>query len=183
MIRTKIWFFRSSESASELRESTHSSIFSKAEPKGRNAKDIRARIQNIETSLKHRINNLETQISATKEDNRKLKLEVKRISSDNTSLKREKKRAKEQIKTLSEIVADLDQLEKEKESSIENKSRLEEDIQIIKAMLTGVSSRQAVALELNSKKRTYIIQMRHSLGWMQEIINATLLAGCANIRQ
>ena len=25
--------------------------------------------------------------------------------------------------------------------------------------------------------------MRHSLGWMQEIINATLLAGCANIRQ
>ena len=50
-------------------------------------------------------------------------------------------------------------------------------------MLTGVSSRQAVALELNSKKRTYIIQMRHSLGWMQEIINATLLAGCTNIRQ
>jgi hypothetical protein len=82
---------RSSELASELRESTPSSIFSKTEPTGRNAREIKARIQNIETPLKHRINNLETQISATKEDNRKLKLEVKRISSDNTSLKREKK--------------------------------------------------------------------------------------------
>jgi chromosome segregation ATPase len=174
---------RSSELASELRESTPSSIFSKTEPTGRNAREIKARIQNIETPLKHQINNLETQISATKEDNRKLKLEVKRISSDNTSLKREKKRAKEQIKTLSEIVADLDELEKEKESSIENKSRLEEDIQIIKAMLTGVSSRQAEALQMNSKKKSYINKMRHSVGWMQEIINATLLAGCANIRQ
>jgi hypothetical protein len=174
---------RSSELAFELRESTPSSIFSKTEPTGRNAKDIRARIQNIETPLKHRINNLETQISATKEDNRKLKLEVKRISSDNTSLKREKKRAKEQIKTLSVLVADLDQFEKEKKSSIEAKSRLEEDKEIIQIILTGLSSRQAANQPSVHHHFTYINKMRQMVAWMQEIINSCFLGSCSNIRQ
>jgi hypothetical protein len=174
---------RSSELAFELRESTPSFLFSKTEPTGRNAKDIRARIQNIETPLKHRINNLETQISATKEDNRKLKLEVKRISSDNTSLKQEKKRAKEQIKTLSEIVEDLDQLEKEKESYIEKKSRLEEDKEIIQIILTGLSCRQAANQPSVDRGYVYINKMRQMVGWMQEIINACFLGSCSNIQQ
>jgi hypothetical protein len=95
------------------------------------------------------------------------------LNTKNTELKRDPKSARLQIKQLSNLVEDFNREHEEEESTIEAEARVEEDIQIIKAMLTGVSSRQAVALELNSKKRTYIIQMRHSLGWMQEIINAT----------
>jgi RNA polymerase-interacting CarD/CdnL/TRCF family regulator len=79
-------------------------------------------------------------------------------------LKREKKRAKEQIKTLSEIVEDLDQLEKEKESSIEKKSRLEEDKEIIQIILTGLSSRQAANQPSVHRGFTYINKMRRMIG-------------------
>ena len=143
---------RSSELASELRESTPSSIFSKTEPTGRNAREIKARIKTLVTPMQIEIGGLKCEVEESRKLSRKLSGELRVLNTKNTELKRESKSARLQIKQLSNLVEDFNREHEEEESAIEAEARVEEDIQIIKAMLTGVSSRQAEALQLNSKK-------------------------------
>ena len=144
---------RSSELASELRESMPSSIFSTTEPKGRNAKEIKARISNLCTPMQVEIDGLKCQVEESRKLSRKLSGELRMLNAEKTELKREKRSARLQIKQLSNLVEDFNREYEEKESAIKDEARVEEDIQIIKAMLAGVSSRQAEALQLNSKKK------------------------------
>jgi predicted RNase H-like nuclease (RuvC/YqgF family) len=129
------------------------------------------------------IGGLKCEVEESRKLSRKLSGELRVLNTKNTELMRESKSDRFQIKQLSNLVEDFNREHEEKESASQAEARVDEDVQIIKAMLTGVSSRQAEALQLNSKKKSYINEMRHSVGWMQEIINATFLAGCANIRQ
>jgi chromosome segregation ATPase len=98
------------------------------------------------------IGGLKCQVEESRKLSRKLSGELRMLNTENTELKRETRSARLQIKQLSNLVEDFNREYEEKESAIKAEARVEEDIQIIKAMLTGVSSRQAVALQLNSKK-------------------------------
>jgi chromosome segregation ATPase len=143
---------RSSELAFELRESTPSSIFSTTEPTGRNAREIKARIKTSVTPMQIEIGGLKCEVEESRKLSRKLSGELRVLNTKNTELKRESKSARLQIKQLSNLVEDFNHEHEKKESAIKAEARVEEDIQIIKAMLTGVSSRQAEALQLNRKK-------------------------------
>ena len=127
---------RSSELASELRESTPSSIFSKTEPTGRNAREIKARIKTLVTSMRIEIGGLKCQVEESRKLSRKLSGDLRMLNTENTELKRETRSARSQIKQLSNLVEDFNREHEEKESAIKAEARVEEDIQIIKAMLT-----------------------------------------------
>ena len=59
----------------------------------------------------------------------------------------------------------------------------EDDMNIIRTILTGISCRQAANQPAISLEKTYMNNIQHCVGWMQEIVNASFLADCGSIRQ
>ena len=165
---------------SELRGTTAESIFSKEVPEGRNAKEIQSRIaRDIEKPLQSEIAVLQSKIAASKKKERALKIEKQELTSTHSQLKRENKERRAEIKSMLRIVDDSRIFAEERK----DEDLLEENKKIIQTILTGVSSRQAAAQPSINRDKDYINRMRQRVGWMQEIVNATLLAGCSNIRQ
>ena len=121
---------------------------------------------------------LQSKIAASKKKERTLKIENQELTSANSQLKRENKERRAEIKSMLGIVDDSRIFAEVKK----DEDLLEENKKIIQTILTGVSSRQAAAQHSINRERDYINRMRQRVGWMQEIANATLFAGCSNIR-
>ena len=108
---------------------------------------MRSSSRTLVTPMQIEIGGLKCQVEESRKLSRKLSGELRMLNAENTELKREKRSARLQIKQLSNLVEDFNREYEEEESAIKDEARVEEDIQIIKAMLAGVSSGQAEALQ------------------------------------
>jgi hypothetical protein len=165
--------------ALELRESMPSAIFSRAEPEGRNARVIRDRIEDLITPLKSEIDAAEGRISSLKKLCITLRAEARERDREVAVLKRAKRTTQAEIMTMSVLLEDKEHFDAE----LDREASFATDIMEIKVLPTGVSSRQAADQPSMNRSKDYFTRLRQRVGWMQEIVNASFLADCNNIRQ
>ena len=59
----------------------------------------------------------------------------------------------------------------------------EDDLNVIRTILIGISCRLGSNQPAIFRGETYVNDMTHNVGWIQEIINASYIADCGFIRQ
>jgi hypothetical protein len=172
--------------ALELGDTMPAAIFWRHTPEGKQALIIRARFKEIVTPLQSKINVCEEKIESLSKICHNLKFDLKKSEHDVVVLKREQRATKSLVKKLSEAVelgtAEVEEEDSENEKKVpEKKFTLEENLKLIKGLLSGISMRQAG--ENFGCSRAYANKMLQSTGWMQEVINAVFLADCERILQ
>ena len=174
----------------ELRETMPSAIFSRCTPLGKNAIQIRARLDSVITPLRteiecyqEKINSFTKLTNIMRSDLQAKDRDIKQLTSEKRVCLREIKKLSSTVESLMADEALTGTREKSEEEEEEEETSLEEDLLIIQVMLTGVSSYAAAQMPNVTKSRNYVNRMRQRLGWFQEIINGFLIAECCRIIQ
>jgi hypothetical protein len=170
--------------SSDAREVMEASSSAFSSPVGKNAHYIQSRINSLVDPLKKQIVASAEKIKNLKNTCDTLKREIKKRKADNTDLREETRASRAEIKKLRALVLCY---EDEEDSSSSGGSicmdNYEDDMNIIRTILTGISYRQGSNQPAISRGKTYVNDMTHNVGWIQEIINASYIAYCEFIRQ